>query len=141
MFQFAEIIDAVKQLAVTDSQQSRSHCQALDFYARQLAFQSFYHMKQSLQRLPSDRFGTISLKLMRSIAEQRIPTLECPYYEFISYGDDRPGFYSQWIGWDMNGEEVRVPRPLAPVATAAGLRKPLLCIDALARIQTDSDGA
>jgi hypothetical protein len=55
MFQVSEIIHAVKNLASTDPEHDRSHCQALEFHAKQLGFQSFHHLKESLKRLPSDR--------------------------------------------------------------------------------------
>jgi hypothetical protein len=122
MFQVSEVIDAVKNLASTDPQHDRSHCQALEFHAKQLGFQSFHHLKRSLKRLPSDRIDEVSLKLMRQISLRRIPSLDCDYFEFMA-ADGNFGFYSYWIGWNKRGEEVRVPRPLTGPATAAGLRK------------------
>jgi hypothetical protein len=122
MFQVSEIIHAVKNLASTDPEHDRSHCQALEFHAKQLGFQSFHHLKESLKRLPSDRFDKVSLKLMRQISLRRLPSLNCAYFEFMA-ADGNFGFYSYWIGWDKRGEEVRVPRPLTGAETAAGLRK------------------
>ena len=122
MFQVTELIDAVKNLASTDSEHDRSHCQALEFHAKQLGFQSFHRLKQSLKRLPSDRFDKVSLKLMHQISVRRIPSHNCAYFEFMA-ADGNFGFYSHWIGWDRRGEEVRVPRPLTGAEAAAGLRK------------------
>jgi hypothetical protein len=122
MFQVSELIDAVKNLASTDLEYGRSHCQALDFHAKQLGFHSFHHLTRSLKRLPSDRIGTISVKLMRQISLRRIPSLDFTYFEFMATGGDF-GFYSYWIGWDKRGQEVRVPRPLTGAEIAASLRK------------------
>lgn len=109
MFQASEVIDAVKSLAASDVTPERSHCQMLDFYAKQLGYESFHHFRQFLERLPSDRLGGASLRLMRHICASRTPTLNCAYFEFMELGGGDFAYYSRWLGWDKEGEEVRVP--------------------------------
>ena len=112
MFQASEIITAVKNLAASDVTTKRSHCQALDSYAMRLGYESFHHFREYLEQLPSDRLGEASLKLMRHICASRTPTLDCAYFEFLELGGGDFGYYSRWLGWDKEGEEVRVPRAL-----------------------------
>lgn len=122
MFQASEVIDAVKNLAKSDITPQLSHCQALDHYAKRLGYESFNHFREYLEAIPSDRLGKFSLKLMRHICASRTPSLECAYFEFMELGDSGFGYYSHWIGWDSEGEEVRVPRALNGRGTATGLR-------------------
>jgi hypothetical protein len=123
MFQSQEIFDAVKSLAANDPINGFSHCQILEIKVRQLGFQSFHHMRETLKHLSPSVFSTVSISLMRKICEKRLPTLDCAYFEFMMLPKQGVGFYSKWAGWDRHGDEVRVPRPLDGVPTAQGLRK------------------
>jgi hypothetical protein len=122
MFQVSEVIDAVKNLASGDAEEDRSHCEALDLYAKQLGYQGFHHLRESISPFPAGGFDRYSIKLMRQICLRRTPSVDCAYFEFIAYDARQFGFYSYWIGWDKHGEEVRVPRPLDGAQTASNLR-------------------
>ena len=123
MFALQEVIDAVKDLASADLKSDLSHCQLLNARVRELGYQSFHHFRETLRHIPPDRFGNVSLQLMRQVCAARIPTLDCAYYEFQVLPRHGVGFYSHWIGWDKHGDEVRVPRPLIGTPTASGLRR------------------
>lgn len=123
MFQFQDVVNAVKDLAANDPAPHQSHCRLLEKYAKELGFQSYHHFIQSLRHLPPEQFPNVSLRLMRDICMKKIPSLDEPYFEFQAYSAGKVGFYSEWAGWDKFGNEVRVPRPLEGVDTANGLRR------------------
>ncbi len=124
MFQFQDVVEALKELASNDERShEESHCKLLEEYAKGLGFQSYHHFLHSLRNLPDERFGGVSLRLMREICVKRLPSLDCAYYEFQSFAFDEVAFYSRWAGWDKHGDEVRVPRALKGKPTATGMRK------------------
>lgn len=123
MFQYKEVLGAFKDMVGGSADAAESHCKMLEIRARELGFQGYHHLRTTLAGTPTDKFGEVSLRLMRSICERRIPTLNCAYFEFHVLPGRRTGFYSHWIGWDKNGDEVRVPRPLHGKSTAHGLRR------------------
>lgn len=114
MFKYQEVIDAFRNHVRSDIESDLSHCQLLNVKARELGFQNYNHFRDSLKGLPEDQFWPVSLTLMRQICQAKLPSLDCPYFEFTSWpGRAREiGFYSEWVGWDATGDEVRVPRPL-----------------------------
>lgn len=113
MFQYLDVINGLKTLCTAlDTPTDLSHCQRLDFQARSLGFQSYHHFRRTMSQLPTDSFAAVSLGLMRRICEKRLPLEpKCRYYEFVPLPHGI-GYYSRWIGWDKNGDEVREPRPL-----------------------------
>lgn len=122
-FTYKQVIDSFKSPAsIDDGLLEFSHCQRLNIKARQLGFQSYVHLRKTLKQLPQDSFASVSLRLMRRICEQKLPTRECRYFEFVPLPKGI-GYYSEWIGWDKNGSEVRVPRPLHGMPSVNGLRK------------------
>lgn len=124
MFKYEDVVLALKSLAsAEDTPQTLPHCQKIEFQSRKLGFQSYHHFLHSLKQLPPDSFASLSLGLMRRICAKRLPTKEdCPYFEFVPL-QKGVGYYSYWIGWDKNGDEVRVPRPLAGMSSVRGLRR------------------
>ncbi|MCS3805047.1 hypothetical protein HNO92_002216 [Chromobacterium alkanivorans] len=123
MFAYQDVINGFKSLrSAEDTPSSLSSCQALEFWAKNYGFQSYHHFRESLRRQPQDTFAKTSLKLMRLFCEKRLPTLDCAYYEFMVLPKSI-GYYSNWIGWDKNGDEVRTPRPLSGKESVKGLRK------------------
>lgn len=123
MFTYKQVDDGLKSLAfTTDRLTGRSHCQRVERQARLLGFQSYYHFQQTLRQLPPDTFAGLSLRLMRRICEMRLPRrADYAYFEFIPLPKG-VGYYSQWAGWDKEGNEVRVPRPLAGISSVQGMR-------------------
>jgi hypothetical protein len=122
MFQSCEVINALKDLAASERPAGRSHCQALDVFAQLLGYQSYYHLTHSLNELPSDRLGNVSLRLMRQICARRLPSLDCSYCMFTAHRDGSVSYYSHWIGWDSEGREVRVPSSMNGKATTESFR-------------------
>lgn len=122
-FQLKEVIDAVKNLVTADSESVLTHCQDLDVKAKALGFESYHHMRETLKRIPPDQFGNTSLRLMRKVCAARRPSLRCAYFEFHTLPGDGLGFYSHWIGWDRNGDEVRAPRPMDGLESVSRLRQ------------------
>jgi|SRR5471032_148172 len=121
MFSLKTVLKAFKYRE--DQSNSRlGHCKALELRALALGYQSYYHFKETLTGLPKDEFGKVSLRVMRKVCGNRMPLQSCAYYEFHSLPGKATGFYSHWIGWDDEGEEVRAPRPLNGTSTAKGLR-------------------
>lgn len=123
MFESSEVIGALKTLASVDRPVGRTYCQALDVYAQQLGYESYHHLSKSLKALPSDRLGKVSLKLMRQICARRLPSSDGSYCSFTAFPDGSFGYYSHWIGWGPEGEEVRVPSPLNGRRTAENFRQ------------------
>ncbi|CAI3804205.1 hypothetical protein [Rheinheimera sp. MM224] len=123
MFAYQDVIDSVKGLANSDKVRKASHCKLLEFYSKQLGFQSYNHLKDSLAGMPSEQLLNVSLKLMRNICSIRTPSIDSSYYEFWAFDNDEIGYYSSWIGWDSNGREVRAPRALVAKPTATQLRQ------------------
>ncbi len=130
MFEYQECVNSVKNLA----KQARSyypslnwkHNQWLNHYAKAFGYQGYNHFCSTLEGFPKDQLQNVSLKLLRMYCEKIEPSLDCPYYEYYSfYGSENieTGFYSQYIGWDKNGEEVRVPRPLIGLGSVKNQRK------------------
>lgn len=122
-FRLMEVIAAVKDLNLRDSASGLGHCKYLDVKAITLGFESYHHLRETLRRAPPDQFQNISLRLMRKVCASRIPSLDCPYFEFHSLSQRSLGFYSEWIGWDSQGGEVRVPRALDGRGSISGLRE------------------
>jgi hypothetical protein len=122
MFAFKAVLSAFKSHKA-DIDRDLKHCKVLEARARALGFESYHHFRNSLNGLPPDQFGNVSLKVMRYVCERRLPQQDCAYYEFRVLPRHGIGFYSSWIGWDDRGEEVRVPRALEGLGTARGLRK------------------
>jgi len=124
MFSTQEIIGALKEASFDqESIEGLTHCQLLEARAKMLGFEGYHHLRTSLMSVPGELFEHLSLALMRKICSQRLPTLDCAYYEFMVLPDKGIGFYSYFIGWDCRAEEVRVPRPLVGLPTAIGLRE------------------
>ncbi|UOD31634.1 hypothetical protein INH39_08105 [Massilia violaceinigra] len=123
MFQFQEVVDALKAAAANDPHQDISYCRLLNMHAQAWGYQSYNHFLHSLRNLPSEQFGKVSLKLMRLNCMRKLPSLDVPYFEFQAYSPNQISFYSEWAGWDKRGDEVRVPRKLCGRETATGLRK------------------
>lgn len=122
MFQYKDVIDGLKSLSSIEGTLDLSHCQMLNFQAQELGFQGYHHFCQSLKSLSQDVLGQQSIALMRRICEKRLPSRDdCPYFEFVPLSKG-VGYYSYWIGWDENGDEVRVPRPLIGVSSVKKLR-------------------
>jgi hypothetical protein len=121
MFTAQAVLKAFKYPA-DKSDSNSSHCRMLDARAKELGYKDFHHFRVSLKEMPQDQFGKVSLKVMRYVCASRLPQQGRTYYEFRSLPDRALGFYSHWIGWDSNGDEVRTPRPLEGRGTAKGLR-------------------
>lgn len=124
-FNINVVLNLVKQQVVNNPIAGLSHCQMLNEKSQELGFQSYHHLRESLKGLPDDQFGPVSIGLMRRVCETKLPSQDCPYYEFYTWPNrhGEVGFYSHWIGWDKHGEEVRVPRPLHGRESVLGLRK------------------
>lgn len=120
MFTFKTVLSAFKSHQ-SDSDPDLRHCKLLEARARSLGFESYHHFQTYLHGLPPDQFGKVSLKVMRLICERRLPQQDCAYYEFRVLPKHGIGYYSHWIGWDDQGEEVRTPRPLESMGTTRGL--------------------
>jgi len=123
MFLAEDLFAAVKQLASAEVDGEFSHCQRLEIVARQLGFDGFQHLRQTMLHTPPDQLGHQSLALMRRICERRLPVRGMAYFELMVLPRGGLGYYSQWIGWDRRGDEVRVPRPLNGHGTAVKLRQ------------------
>lgn len=110
MFGAQQVLDSVKSMQLADAPTDLSHCQYLRYSAQKLGFNSYESLKSYLQNPPRDRIGKVHTQLMRKVCSLRLPTAEKDYVYLTSYGHFSFGFYSQWIGWDCRGNEIRVPR-------------------------------
>jgi hypothetical protein len=122
MFAHQECIDSLKYLAKTSNHEGLTHCQRLDACSREFGFNNFRHFRKTLPNLPTDKFGKVSLKLMRLYCQSAKPSLDTSYYELYAESGPKIAFYSSWIGWDKVGREVREPRPLNGQKSIDGLR-------------------
>ncbi|MCO7565509.1 hypothetical protein NJI34_24980 [Pseudomonas sp. S 311-6] len=105
----ADCIEHFKYLVRRSSDQGLSYSERLDFHARAIGFNNYHHFLASIAKFSDDRIGKISTKLMRLACARAQPKPSKHYYEFIAHKDRRMRFYSHWIGWDMRGQEVRMP--------------------------------
>ena len=123
MFAYQECLDSLKYLAKNSSRTDLSHCQRLDLYSRKFGFNNYHHFQKAVPKLPTDKFGKVSLRLMRQYCQSAKPSLDVDYYEFYAERGPKIAFYSHWIGWDKIGREVREPRPLNAQKSIDSLRE------------------
>lgn len=123
MFSSQMLISSLKRLAAKDENlPSLSHQQRLNHHARRVGFLNYEHYQKHLKNPPNNSLDNLSLRLVEYFCSTKLPSLNCPYYEFTP---DRGSviYYSYWIGYDKNGEEVRIPRPLEGRDSVMMLRK------------------
>lgn len=122
MFTLKEVVDGFKSVDLAGSAPEAGHCRNLIAKARALGFRDYHDFLMHLKCMPQEEFASVSLKLMREICAMRLPSDNTlPYFELLPLPSGM-GYYSQWIGWDKYGEEVRVPRPLAARNSVSNLR-------------------
>lgn len=122
MFAYKECLDSLKYLAKTSTHTDLSYCQRLDLHSREFGFNNYHHFQKVMPNLPTDKFGKVSLRLMRQYCQSARPSLDSSYYELYVERGPKLAFYSHWIGWDKVGREVREPRPLNGKKSIDGLR-------------------
>lgn len=110
VFSAQQVLDSFKSMQLADAPTDLSHCQYLRYSAQKLGFNSYESLKAYLESPPNDRAGKVRTELMRKICSVRLPEADKDYVYLISYGDFSLGYYSYWIGWDSQGNEIRVPR-------------------------------
>lgn len=123
MFAYQECLGSLKFLAKNSSRTDLTYCQRLTLCSQELGFNNYNHFKKTMPNLPEDKFGKVSLRLMRQYCQSAKPSLDMEYYEFYAERGPKIAFYSSWIGWDCDGREVRVPRPLNAQDSIDGLRE------------------
>ncbi|WP_249978225.1 hypothetical protein [Vreelandella olivaria] len=123
MFAYQECLDSLKYLAKNSIRTDLSYCQRLDFYSCKFGFNNYHHFQKTMPKLPTDRFGKVSLRLMRQYCQTARPGLDMAYYELYAEKGPKIAFYSHWVGWDKIGREVREPRPLDAQKSIDGLRE------------------
>lgn len=109
MFSAQQVLDSVKNMQLADAPTDLSHCQYLRYSAQKLGFNSYESLKTYLESPPTDRIGKVHTELMRKVCSLRLPEANKDYVHMTSYGSFSFGYYSHWIGWDSQGDEVRVP--------------------------------
>jgi hypothetical protein len=102
-------INDLKHLTRLTQDEGLTYCQNLDLNSRDIGFNSFHHLRQSLPNFTDDHIGNISTKLMRRACAVALPAPQKPYYLFVAQPELRMRFFSHWIGWDKRGQEVRTP--------------------------------
>ena len=123
MYNRNQLLRAFKSLAhADDSQADQGHCQRLHYHAQRLGFQNFEHYRRWLKTAPETSLANISTRLMERVCATRMPSLDEPYVEFTPVLDGI-SYYSCWIGWDSNGDDVRGPRPLDAKRSVPLMRK------------------
>lgn len=110
VFSAQQVLDSFKSMQLADAPTGLSHCQYLRYSAKKLGFVSYESLKAYLESAPRDRIGKVNTRLMRKVCSLRLPIAERDYVYLTSYGHFSFGYYSQWIGWDCRGNEIRVPR-------------------------------
>ena len=110
MFSAQQVLDSVKSMQLADAPTDLSHCQYLRYSAKKLGFNSYESLKTYLESPPRDRIGKVHTKLVQKICSLRLPVEDKDYVQMTSYGHFSFGYYSQWIGWDSRGNEIKVPR-------------------------------
>ena len=125
MFAYNECLDSVKYLARTSRIEEKTYCQRLDLISNELGFEGFHQFRTSFTKIPPDRAGRISIRLMRLYCKAAMPQAKKPYVEFYSIQTlegTYTKFYSRWAGYDKLGREVRVPRILDGLASIERVR-------------------
>lgn len=123
MYSRNQLICALKSLAAEDdTQPNKSYKQLLDYHAQRLNFQSYEHYRSWLSKAPDTALGNLSTQLMERVCATKMPSYDEPYYEITPVAEGY-SYYTHWIGYDRNGYEVRVPRPLDAQSSVPELRK------------------
>jgi hypothetical protein len=117
------LISAFKSLAISEpAPPELGYCQRLKFQAQRLGYNDYHHVLRLFKRPTESTLNSLPIRLLKRVCAQQLPSRsDCAYVELYALGS-KIGFYSSWIGWDKNGDEVRVPRRLDGPGTAAGLR-------------------
>ncbi|AXL82829.1 TPA: hypothetical protein L5597_002149 [Pseudomonas aeruginosa] len=124
MFDFECVTNAVRAMELDSVPTGLSHCQQLELKAKHLGYQSWNHLLDTLKNEPSkDRLDKCTMHLMQRICQVRLPFRNKAYVQLTVLPNNGIGHYSYWIGWDKNGNEVRVPRPIDGREQARKLRK------------------
>lgn len=110
MLNLALLSEGLKSLPVpADISATLSHCQTLDIKARRLGFSDYHHFRQVLRGVPDDEFAAVATALLQEICGMRLSNPESLYYEFTAEFNG-VSFFSEHLGYDKDGDEVRVPR-------------------------------
>jgi hypothetical protein len=122
MFDSQLLISAFKSLAAEAAPPDLGHCQRLNFQARRLGYNDYHHVLRLFKKPTENTLQSLPVRLLQRICAKQLPTRsDCAYVELYALGR-KVGFYSSWIGWDKDGDEVRVPRRLDGLASVSGLR-------------------
>ncbi|MGK7896446.1 MAG: hypothetical protein AB4372_23220 [Xenococcus sp. (in: cyanobacteria)] len=114
MLSYEECLDYLKLLTKLSNYENKTYCQKLDIISRKFGFNNYYEFKNTLEKLPSERFFKVSSELIKEYCLIATPDPNNQYYFFTALNSKEFSYYSYWIGFDKFGEEVRVPRLINP---------------------------
>lgn len=123
MFDSKLLLSAFKSLAMSEAAPPElGHCQRLNFQAQSLGYNDYHHVLRLFKKPTESTLNSLPIRLLKRVCAQQLPSRrDCAYVELYALGS-KIGFYSYWIGWDKNGDEVREPRRLDGQGTVTGLR-------------------
>ncbi|AZT82573.1 hypothetical protein EHN06_02905 [Marinobacter sp. NP-4(2019)] len=113
MFTFEELTESIKDLAKNSDLPSFTHCQKLCALSRELGFDHYNHLTSTLAGLPTDRFKVMSQELVRQCCLRTKPDSEGPYNQLSvdkDWLETGISFQGDWIGFDSEGNDIRIPR-------------------------------
>lgn len=124
MFDLAYVTDAIRSMELDSVPKDLPYCQKLELKAKHLGFQNWNHLLNTLRHEPDPaRLETCTMRLMKKVCGMRLPRRDKACVQFTVLPDGGIGHYSYWIGWDDDGDEVRVPRSIDGREQARKLRK------------------
>lgn len=109
MFTVEYLCNAVKDVAKSRNNAPETHCQILSIVSREIGFQSYHHMRTSLEGSTKDKQTAGVIKALRKLCALRRHSPTQIYYEFNYRQNEVLNYESYWVGWDINGKEVRLP--------------------------------
>ncbi|MDI2589820.1 hypothetical protein POF45_29715 [Pseudomonas sp. 681] len=116
-----EILDLILMLKVNDKIDSLVSSDRHNEVAKLLGYPKYSDLRSTLLSFPESNFREFSIFLMRKICLLRMPVSDIAYYEFRKSTRTEFTYYSMWSE-DLDGEAVRVPRPLNGPKTVVRLR-------------------
>lgn len=126
MFELDEIINKFKHLAENDfDNQKANHSQTLEFQAKRLGFNSYHHMKTSLDGLDEAGLAKHSIPLMGKMCSHLIPDDHSAYYAFWFDDKGEISFFGARLGRDSEGNDVVTPEKVDGIQTVWALRNQL----------------
>ena len=111
MFKLSEVLSALKLCSKMENDDTE--CEMQDEVIKILNYRSVQHLESHLKELSSNdikKFRIFSKDVMQVICSVRYPTYsDRGYYELVAHSKKHYSYFSEWVGWDNEGNSVSIP--------------------------------